>query len=115
VLLGCDAITPTKIINKIGSELFCEVAASYKIPVYICTNSWKFDPKTLFDYDEEIETRSPKEVWEQPPKGVTIDNHAFENINPGLVKGIISELGVLSFKRFLKEVIRKYPHLKKYR
>jgi len=110
VLLGADAITTEgKIINKIGSELFAEVAKRYDIPVYVCSDSWKFDPETIFGFEEEIEERNTKEVWPNPPKGVTIDNHAFEIVDPDSVTGIISELGIYTPEIFVEQVRRAYP------
>ena len=110
MLLGADAITVEgKIINKMGSELFAEVAEQNDVPVYICSDSWKFDPASVFGYEEEIEKRSAKEVWPTAPKGVTISNFAFEKINPDLITGIISELGVYTPEVFVEEVKRSYP------
>jgi ribose 1,5-bisphosphate isomerase len=109
VLLGADAITSEgKVINKIGSELIAEAAYHLRIPVYICTDSWKFDPNTIFGYEEEIEQRSGKEVWDSPPKGVHIDNHAFERIHPALISAIISEFGVYRPTVFVEEMRRNY-------
>ncbi len=114
VFLGSDAITTTgKVINKIGSELVCETAKRFDVPVYICTNSWKFDPKTVFGFSEKIEERAEKEIWNNPPKGTTIINPAFEKINPNLITGIISELGVLAPKNFVTQVKKKYPWILK--
>jgi len=110
MLIGADAITSEgKVVNKIGSELFAEIAEKWDIPVYSCANSWKFDPKTVFGYEEEIEKRGTREVWSTAPKGVTVDNHAFEKINPDLITGIISELGVYKPTIFIEEVKRTYP------
>ena len=109
MLLGADAITSEgKVINKIGSELFAEVADRYGVPVYICTDSWKFDPRSIFGYEEEIEQRTGEEIWPVAPKGVKIDNHAFEKIDPDLVSGIVSELGVLRHDQFIREVEKTY-------
>ena len=48
MLIGADSINSEgRVINKIGSELFAEVARKYDIPVYVCTNSWKFDPNII--------------------------------------------------------------------
>jgi ribose 1,5-bisphosphate isomerase len=95
MLIGCDAFTSEgKIINKIGSELFAETAYRMQIPVYVCTTTWKFDPATSFGFEEIIERRSKREVWENPPRNVQIDNHAFEIISPNVVTGMITELGV---------------------
>lgn len=110
MLIGADAITSEgKIINKIGSELFAETANRFDIPVYSCSDSWKFDPLTIFGYEEEIETRPPKEIWPTPPKGVKIDNHSFEKVAPDLITGIISELGIYKPTIFVEQVKRQYP------
>lgn len=112
MLIGADAITTEgRVINKIGSEMFAEIAHNYHIPVYVCTNSWKFDPKTIFGFEEEIEKRSPKEVWAKPPKNVTIDNHAFEIINPNLITGVITELGIYEPQILVQEIRREYNWL----
>ncbi|MBU0929971.1 MAG: translation initiation factor eIF-2B [Nanoarchaeota archaeon] len=110
VFIGADAITSEgKVINKIGSEMACEIAKKYDIPVYICTNSWKFDPKTIFGFPEIIEKRPKNEVWSNPPRGVNIINPAFEKIDPDLITAIISELGILKPENFLMQVQKKYP------
>ena len=110
MLLGADAITSEgKVINKIGSELFAEVADRYDIPLYICSDSWKFDPLSIFGFEEEIEKRSSKEIWPTAPKGVAIDNIAFEKIDPDLITGIISELGVYKAEVFVEEIKKVYP------
>ena len=110
MLIGADSISVEgKVYNKIGSELFAEVADKYDVPVYVCTDSWKFDPQSVFGFEEEIEKRPAKEVWVGAPEGVLIDNRAFEKVNPDLVTGIISELGVYTPEIFVEEVKRAYP------
>jgi len=112
MLIGADAITAEGIvINKIGSELFAEVANKYDVPVYVCTHSFKFDPKTYFGFEEKIEKRASKEIWKNPPKNVKIVNYVFEKVRPSLIAGIISELGVLKPEAFIQEVKRRYSWL----
>ncbi|MDD5651425.1 MAG: translation initiation factor eIF-2B [Candidatus Nanoarchaeia archaeon] len=114
MLIGADAITAEgKVINKIGSELAAEVAKKYEVPIYICTNSWKFDPKTIFGYGEIIEERPKNEIWNNPPKGINIINPSFEKIDPDLITGIISELGILRPDNFISAVQKKYPWMTK--
>jgi len=114
MLIGCDAITAEgKVINKIGSEMMAEIAERHDTPVYVCTDSWKFDPLTSFGFDVEIEKRNSKEIWKNPPKKVKIFNYAFEKINPDLISGIISELGVHSPNNFVREVTKAYPWMLK--
>jgi len=110
MLLGADAITTEgKVINKIGSELFAEVAEKWDVSLYVCTDSWKFDPKSIFGYEEEIEKRNFREIWPTAPKGVQIHNYAFEKIDPELITGIISELGIYNPTIFVEEIKRAYP------
>ncbi|MEW6063419.1 MAG: hypothetical protein AB1571_03585 [Nanoarchaeota archaeon] len=113
-LLGADAVTVEgKVINKIGSEMFTEIANKLEVPLYICTDSWKFDPKTIFGYEEVIEKRPKKEIWPNPPKNVKISNLAFEKIDSSLITCIISELGVYSPETFVQEVKKAYPWMLK--
>jgi ribose 1,5-bisphosphate isomerase len=107
---GVDAITSEgEIVNKMGTEMYADIAEKYDIPVYFCTDSWKYDPLTVFGFEEAIERREAKEVWDRPPKGVEISNLAFEIVEPELATAIISELGVYSAATFIEEVKRNYP------
>lgn len=109
-LFGCDAITSEgKLINKIGTEMLAEAAADSRISAYSCTNSWKFDPHTLFGFEEEIEERDPNEVWENPPNGVEIRNPAFEVTTPDVFTGVITELGVYKPESLIHAVKEAYP------
>ncbi len=105
MMIGSDAMTAEgRIVNKIGSEMFAVIASKYDVPVYICMDSWKFDPKSIVGYDEEIEQRSSKEIWPKKPKGVRIENPTFERVLPDLVTGIISDLGLYPPEVFVEEV-----------
>jgi ribose 1,5-bisphosphate isomerase len=110
VFLGADAVSSEGFVyNKIGSELVCEVAKDYDIPVYICSDSWKFDAQTIFGFEEIIEQRHAKEVWLNPPSRVKISNYAFEKIAPSLITGIITELGIIRPELLTEEVKKAYP------
>lgn len=105
MLIGADAVTSEgKVINKIGSELFAEMAFLLDKPVYVATDSWKFDPKSLYGVEPIIEQRMKKEVWPKTPKNIKIINLAFEKVHPRLITAIISELGVLMPSNFVEEV-----------
>ena len=113
-LFGADAITSEgKVINKIGTELFCEVAKRYNINNYSVTSGLKFDYDSVFGFDEPIEERSSDEVWKNPPKNVTIDNHAFEIVEQNNMTGIISEIGVFSPNVFVNQIFNKYDWISK--
>jgi ribose 1,5-bisphosphate isomerase len=104
MMIGADAVLKDgRVINKVGSGLFAEIAYYHKIPVYICSDSWKFSNRSV-----KIEERSFKEVWEKKPRGVKIKNPAFEVVESKYITGIISELGVLNPKKFVKKVQKVY-------
>ena len=109
-LFGCDAVTAEgKLFNKIGTESIAEFAYQNRIPSYSCTNSWKFDPETIYGFEEEIEERNPAEVWENPPKGITIKNPAFEITSPDVLTGIITEIGIFKPETLVIQIQKHYP------
>ena len=98
VFLGADAVLKNgDVINKIGSGLIAQIARQNKIPVYIIADSWKFTKNNI-----EFEQRKLEEVWANAPKHVKIKNPAFEKVPSKLITKIVSELGVLSPKEFVK-------------
>lgn len=108
-LLGSDAMTASFVYNKVGSGIFAELLAARRIPLYICSNSWKFDPFVTKMHPEQLEERAPSEVWKNAPKGVIVEDPAFEGIRMEYVTAIISELGTLSPRAFLTAVKKTYP------
>ena len=109
MLIGADAITTTKIFNKIGSEMFSLTAKAYNVPIYVCTDSWKFDAQSIYGGEEEIEKRSAKEIWPNAPKNINIENFTFEKIDPKLIDAIISEIGIYGHTAFIEEAKKAYP------
>lgn len=101
VLLGADAILKDGIINKIGSGMFSEIAYDNKTPVYIIADSWKYSPRNM-----KIEERDFHEVWKNTPKHIKIRNPAFEKIPAKYIKAVVSELGILPFRKFV-EIAKK--------
>jgi eIF-2B alpha/beta/delta-like uncharacterized protein len=99
IFIGADALVKEGIINKIGSEMIAILAKKYKIPFYVVADSWKFSKIKI-----PIENRKLNEVWDRAPKNIKIKNPAFEFVPKEYIKGIVSEYGTLSYKRFLKKV-----------
>jgi len=113
ILLGCDSIlSDGRIINKIGSSTIATLAEKYDTPLYICTNSWKFDALAIMGNMTEIEQRSPDEVWKKKLKNLKIKNPAFDIIDKKDITGIISEMGVLSPSTFMNQLLIVYPWIK---
>ncbi|MEM2932796.1 MAG: hypothetical protein QW622_01105 [Candidatus Pacearchaeota archaeon] len=103
-LFGADAITAEgNVINKIGTNMFAEIAQRYDVPCYCLTIGLKYDPATKYGYEEPIEERSSKEVWEKKIRNVKIVNPAFEIVEAKNINAIISEFGILSPAQFVIE------------
>jgi translation initiation factor 2B subunit (eIF-2B alpha/beta/delta family) len=98
ILLGADAIIKQGVINKIGSGIIAELAYNNKIPLYIVADSWKFSKKPV-----PIEYRTLNEIWDKAPKNIKMKNPTFEFINKKYIKSIVSDLGILSFKKFIEK------------
>ncbi|MBI5002737.1 translation initiation factor eIF-2B [Candidatus Woesearchaeota archaeon] len=107
-LFGSDAITSYAVYNKIGSGIFAELLTARKIPLYICSDAWKFDSHASKRHKEVVEMRPPYEIWQDAPRGVVVEDPAFEAIILPDVKAFITELGVQSPSVFLKDVKKKY-------
>lgn len=111
MLIGAKAIGDKKIISRIGCESYLELAPKYHVSSYVCAHSWKFDSLSVHDYHELIESGHSDEVWGDAPKNVQVMNFAFERIDPKLVTGIISDLGVHTHHNFVELLKKRYPFM----
>ena len=100
VFLGADALLKDSVINKVGSGMFTQIANDLGVPVYIIADSWKYSHKKV-----KIEQRDFKEVW--GTKQVHIKNPAFEPIEVKNITKIVTEIGTMTYKDFLKKVSRR--------
>jgi ribose 1,5-bisphosphate isomerase len=98
IFLGADALLNNGIINKVGSGLISEIAKSHKIPVYIIADSWKYSNKKI-----PLEHRNLNEIWNNAPKEVKLRNPAFEFVSKKYITKIVSELGILSYEKFVRK------------
>lgn len=99
IFIGADALLPSGIINKIGSNLVAEISKMHKIPLYIIADSWKFAKSKI-----PIEQRNLNEVWDKAPKHIKIKNPAFEFVNKKYISGIVTELGLMKYDKFVKKM-----------
>lgn len=112
MFIGADAVGKDgAVTNKIGSEMFAEVAQMYDNTVHVLTNAWKYDPHKSFGYDTDLEERIPGEVWAGAPSGVEIKNYAFEHVAPDAIDMIVSELGRHDPEAFAAAASKEYPEL----
>jgi ribose 1,5-bisphosphate isomerase len=97
VLVGADAVTSEGfVVNKIGTGQILLAAKEARTTVGCTCETFKFDPMTRAGDWEPIEERSPKEVWDKPPKGLRIRNPAFDMTPPNLIDFMITEEGIIS-------------------
>ncbi|MBI4154751.1 hypothetical protein HY498_01555 [Candidatus Woesearchaeota archaeon] len=99
IILGADWINKEGVVNKIGSCTVADFSSHFKKPFYILADSWKFSNRKL-----KLEQRPGKEIWNLKNKNLKIINPAFDLIPKKNIKAIISELGILSFKDFIRKV-----------
>jgi ribose 1,5-bisphosphate isomerase len=110
VIVGADAITSQgNVINKIGTSMIALVAHEARTPFYVVSELLKFDPVTMYGDYEKIEERSPKEIWEEPPKNLIIRNPAFDVTRRDFIHGIICEEGIISPHSIIEVMHRRYP------
>lgn len=92
-VFGADSILPSGyLINKVGTGIFCVVAAKYDVPTYCATHTLKIVRDRV---DEKVEERDPKEVWPDAPEGLKIRNPAFDKVHLKYVTAFITEKGLL--------------------
>ncbi|MDD5182063.1 MAG: S-methyl-5-thioribose-1-phosphate isomerase [Candidatus Nanoarchaeia archaeon] len=109
VMVGADLITSDmNFVNKVGTQNVAYGAKRVGIPLYVCTDLAKFDPETMFGKTEEIEQRSPDEVWKGAPKQLKILNPAFDLMARELVTAYITQEGVIAPESVLDIINEKY-------
>ena len=95
-LFGADAYLRNKIVNKTGTNMLCEIAYLHNIPRYSCGISLRYTKKV------KIEMRPAKEVWDNRNNKIIIFNPAFSVLKSKYITGVISEFGILPYKKFIK-------------
>ncbi|MCK5075038.1 MAG: hypothetical protein KAR38_01625 [Calditrichia bacterium] len=103
VLLGCDRITETTFINKIGSYAAAIIAKNFDIPVYILADTSKVLLKRqyLMRFDDE----DPKEIYKGPNENVNVHNQYFEEVPLDYVSKIVTEVGIFETEEFIKRFL----------
>ena len=108
VFIGADAVDQEgNVINKVGSLGIALASFLAKKPLYVVTPALKLSTKPSFAIPA-IEERSATEVWENAPEKLKIINTAFDPVPANLINFIVSELGILSPKKFVKKTREAY-------
>ena len=99
VFVGADTITSHgTLINKIGTSQVALAANEARVQVYVCSETYKFSPMTLFGDMVTIEERDHQEVVADSkldPK-VKIFNPVFDSTPSKYIDAIITEVGMIS-------------------
>jgi len=110
VIVGADAITSEgNVINKIGTGTIALLAHEARKPFYVVAELLKFDPVTVCGDYEQIEERSPNEVWEGAPEKLAVRNPAFDVTRRDFIHGVICEEGIIPPHSVNEVIQRKYP------
>jgi methylthioribose-1-phosphate isomerase len=101
VITGADRIAANgDTANKIGTYGVALLARAHGIPFYVAAPSTTFDLRTPSGEAIPIEQRHPQEIthgFGQPiaPEGVAVYNPAFDVTPAALIKGLITERGII--------------------
>jgi translation initiation factor 2B subunit (eIF-2B alpha/beta/delta family) len=96
-LFGADAFLKKGVVNKIGTSMLCQITKENRTPAYSCGVSLKFTKRT------KIEFRSSREVWDERNSKIEVVNPSFDFTKRKYITGVISELGILNYKDFVKK------------
>jgi methylthioribose-1-phosphate isomerase len=96
VITGADRIAANgDTANKIGTYALAVLAQHHGVPFYIAAPSTTFDLDCPNGAAIPIEQRDPAEVASTRPCGVSVYNPAFDVTPAPLIRGIITERGVI--------------------
>ncbi len=114
VITGADRIALNgDTANKIGTYGVAVLAHNHKIPFYIAAPVSTFDPECIKGDNIPIEQRSGIEITNIgteriAPKGINTFNPAFDVTPHKLIKGIITEKGIIKppYKKSIKSLFK---------
>ena len=99
VFVGADTITSHgALINKVGTSQLALAANEARAQFYVCSETYKFSPMTLFGDRVTIEERDISEVVREGevPASVKVFNPVFDSTPAKYIDAIITELGMMS-------------------
>ncbi len=93
VLVGADSVSEADFVNKIGTLPLALAARERDVPLYVATLLNKLIPSALRGEPDRL--RDPAEILEDRPTGVAVENRYFEIVPSDLVRGFVTEEGIL--------------------
>lgn len=97
-IIGADAITSIgQVFAKTGSYCAALVCRQFGIPFYVAADTGKLDRLSLLGYPLKSSERPYQEVSDiKPPDNSKMVNISFELVPPDLIRGIITEKGIVA-------------------
>lgn len=99
VFVGADTITSHgTLVNKVGTSQLALAASESRVQFYVCSETYKFSPMTLFGDMVTIEERDHAEVigGAKLEPGVKIFNPVFDSTPSKYIDAIITEVGMIA-------------------
>ena len=99
VFVGADTITSAGVlINKIGTSHLALAAHESRVPFYVCAETYKFSPMTMFGDTVTIEERDISEIVKpgEIPDRVKVFNPVFDSTPGKYIDALITEEGMMS-------------------
>jgi methylthioribose-1-phosphate isomerase len=102
VFVGADRVASNgDVANKIGTYNLAILAHHHRIPFYVVAPLSSFDPSIPSGEFIPIEIRSSKEITnikgkEIAPKGIKVENPAFDVTPHYLIKAFVTDKGIFS-------------------
>lgn len=98
VMVGADTIEANgNVVNKIGTSGLAVLAKEFKVPFYVCAETYKFAPPSHSGQKTIIEERAVDEIIDpQELPGVKIFNPVFDVTPAKYIQNIICEEGIIS-------------------
>lgn len=112
VFLGADVIGLNGVcVNKIGSFGLALAAHESNIPLYVAASLLKADPNSTKRIIIPLEKRKGREIWPEAPKGIKLENYAFDYIPAKFITAYVTEFGLIKPRDLGKAAKKHYPNL----
>lgn len=92
VLVGTGAIRAEGAVTAAGTGALVSTAKAAGKPAYLLSGVMTLLPGNA-KLPDPVAAGRPESVWDKPPEGVSVENHAFEVTPLTLFKGVIMENG----------------------
>lgn len=99
VFVGADTIFSNgALVNKIGTSQVALAAHEANVHFYVCSETYKFSPMTIFGDTVSIEERNTSDVIDikKVPSSVKVFNPIFDITPARYIDDIITEIGIIS-------------------